>query len=265
MADELLPSPLPSSHQESALDRTAAHVQHVPATAGGSQSIPKIRTPPKRTVASILAEVETTTEKEAYDRASDLIDQSERNYLELGGMLARIRDEQWFSGHASFKEYVNVELGITDRQARYYIEIYTAVKTAGIDWSQIEGIGWSKIRCIASVIRPDNAEEWLQLARTLKRGDLAARVKQQRINLNRVGDPNGPEPMVAQPIRADRSHHEHRVVADIDEDAELEDRLIDLDRPTLVRLFAKVLVANGPEGMIILGEVSDLVQSMLSN
>lgn len=115
--------------------------------------------------AEVLSRREIRAE-EVRDRINQVKDTIETSYAELAQLLYEVQEQGFFVGYGyeSFKEYAEDELGIGYRKARYLVVIAGAVARAGVDWDRVVSIGWTKMRTIAKLLTPTNAEEWLDRA-----------------------------------------------------------------------------------------------------
>lgn len=91
-----------------------------------------------------------------YDMAMGLLEAYENDY-------ARI----W--GYENFSEYVEKSLDMKYRSAYYMVEIGKVSRKYEIDRNQIERIGWTKMREIASFIqeKPEEAQRYLEMAENM--------------------------------------------------------------------------------------------------
>lgn len=101
--------------------------------------------------------------EEVRDRINQVKDTIETSYAELAQLLYEVQEQGFFIqyGFESFREYAEQELGIGYRKARYLVVIAAAVARAGVPWDRVVSIGWTKMRTIAKLMTPSNAEEWL--------------------------------------------------------------------------------------------------------
>ena len=143
------------------------------------------------------AEVEGLTQVTALEMAPELINSQGINNFKLGGVLARIQSESWWEGgeHASFKEYVEQVLGLKYRKCMYHIEAYDALVEAGVEWSDVSGIGWSKLRFIVKHITAKNAATWAKRCAKMNALELQEYVKQLEAKAAKKGA-KGAEPTV---------------------------------------------------------------------
>jgi hypothetical protein len=120
-------------------------------------------------IQSTSEEVEKLTKAKAFKLARKLIDDTEFNYFRLGGVLAVIHSNEYWKGdgHESFKDFVDAEFGMHPRKALHLISIYTNLVNSGVEWDSVKDVGWTKLKEIASLLTPENVEEWVQRAKDL--------------------------------------------------------------------------------------------------
>jgi hypothetical protein len=115
--------------------------------------------------------------------------QKEKTNIEKGYMaLAQLLHEAWENSYfirwhyESFREYCQKELGIQYRRAKYYVAIADAVKKLGVDWEEVEGIGWTKMRVLLPIFREEMEDHqgWMDLAKEYSVRELESMVKDQK-------------------------------------------------------------------------------------
>jgi len=124
-------------------------------------------------------EVENLTKAKALKLAPELIEAEGINDFKLGGVLQKIQEEKWWEGddHESFKDYIETGLGLPYRKCMYLVNIYEKLVAAGIKWSDVKTIGWSKLRFIIDLIDKDNVAEWVKRANTMNSLEIQEYVK----------------------------------------------------------------------------------------
>jgi hypothetical protein len=124
-------------------------------------------------------EVENLTKVKALKLAPELIEAEGINDFKLGGVLQRIQEEKWWEGDdfESFKDYIETGLGLPYRKCMYLVNIYEKLVAAGIKWSDVKTIGWSKLRFIIDLIDKDNVAEWVKRANTMNSLEIQEYVK----------------------------------------------------------------------------------------
>lgn len=105
----------------------------------------------------------------AFVMVPKLLDNIDHDYFRLGGVLAIIQAQGWFmdKGFETFRAYVETECGIQYRKGMYLIQIYNGLVESGVAWDQVKHLGWTKLKELASILSPENVEEWVALAENL--------------------------------------------------------------------------------------------------
>lgn len=129
----------------------------------------------KKTSSDVLVqiahEVETLSQKKAFELVDELIEQRGRNAFKLGGALAVILDkskapgnEEWLEGQASFKELCEQRFKFSYQTAWYLIGIYKHLVGQQIPWSAVKDLGWTKVMVLAyaKVLTAHNAASWVE-------------------------------------------------------------------------------------------------------
>ena len=93
------------------------------------------------------------------------------NYFELADLLHESWSLEYYtkkwgyvSGKSGFEEFINSELDISYRKARYLIDIKEKVNELGLNRDRLLRIGWTKLKDLVTVINDDNCDEWLSKA-----------------------------------------------------------------------------------------------------
>lgn len=128
--------------------------------------------PAKSDVLSAVAqEVESLSQKAAYELVDELADAVGVSEFKLGGALAVILDkssaeggEEWLEGYPSFKDLLAQRFDIGYRKAMYLIEIYKNLVEKQIPWEQVKDLGWTKLSVLAKVLTQKNVEKWVAKA-----------------------------------------------------------------------------------------------------
>lgn len=115
-------------------------------------------------LSDLVHEIETLKQPQALGLVKELSEQTEVTFFRLGGVLSRIQANGWFQPYASFREFVEKEHGLHYRKATYWIGIYNDLAESGVPWSKVSHLGWTKLKEIAGVIKPDNVDEWVKIA-----------------------------------------------------------------------------------------------------
>lgn len=125
----------------------------------------------------IAQRCENLTRIKALNRADTLAQNIEVGYLELGGVLRLIRDNEWYEGHDSFGAFVQEKFGFAERKAKYLMEIYTELVTKHIPWDKVQHLGWTKLKDLARFLTVENVDEWVAKAEKLTVNELQALLK----------------------------------------------------------------------------------------
>jgi len=111
-------------------------------------------------------EVENLKEEKAFKLIPQLLDSSAQSDFKLGGVLSIIQREGWYGdrGYENFRAYVEAECGLNYRKAMYLIAIYNSLVESGVKWESVKGLGWTKLKELASIVTVDNVDEWVAIA-----------------------------------------------------------------------------------------------------
>jgi hypothetical protein len=128
-------------------------------------------------------EIESMTEEQAVAAVAPLLETVDSSYIRLGGVLAVIRDHDWWKGkHESFKAMIENGFGLRYRKAMYCVQIYEDLINSGVAWASVKTLGWCKLKEISPVLTTENVDEWVGKAEkmtVLQLHDLVALHKQQ--------------------------------------------------------------------------------------
>lgn len=115
------------------------------------------------TIVNMVAQVEKLTEKTVFHAIFKLLDNvSESNFM-LGILFDKIVSEEWWKirGYKSFKEFVEVDVGMKFRKAYYLMSISNALVASEIPWAKVAPMGWSKLKEITEILSLENVDEWV--------------------------------------------------------------------------------------------------------
>jgi len=108
--------------------------------------------------------------QEVRDRILDTRRRIEKSFVEFAEQLYDIwsRSLCFHWGFDSFRDYVETELGVKYRRAKYLVSIASAVHELGLDWDDIQAIGWTKARSLLPFLRnngnPAEYDGWIEYA-----------------------------------------------------------------------------------------------------
>jgi hypothetical protein len=125
--------------------------------------------------------------EQAANQCKDRIIRAMRGYntalydIALGLAEAYDKDYAPVFGYSNFAEFVETELDMKYRSAYYMVEIAHVVTKIGIAPEQVNRIGWSKMKSIASYIqeKPEEADKYLEMAETLSSAKLQEALKSE--------------------------------------------------------------------------------------
>lgn len=115
-----------------------------------------------------------TSQNQAFARVDELCSIAVITKFELGGVLDRIKKECWFGEYGTFSDLCENKFGMGERKARYLIKNYNWVIKTDLTKEKIEGVAWTKLRLLASKVKPLDAEAWIEKARRLTVNELNA-------------------------------------------------------------------------------------------
>ena len=116
--------------------------------------------------------------------AAAAIDES---YQSLAKLLHETYDNGYYMrwGFENFKEYCETEVGVHYRKARYLVGIAEAIKDLGIEWDDVEGVGWTKMRTLLPMLKEDGVVgDWFELAKQYSVKDLEKLVKDAKLGFD---------------------------------------------------------------------------------
>jgi hypothetical protein len=138
----------------------------------------------KDLIVASSTEVENLTKVKALKLAPELIEAEGINDFKLGGVLQRIQEEKWWEGsdYESFKDYIEKGLGLFYRKSMYLINIYDRLVDAGIKWTDVRTIGWSKLRFIVDYLNAENVAEWVKRCNEMNQLEIQEYVKSLKLS-----------------------------------------------------------------------------------
>ena len=111
----------------------------------------------------------------------------DESYQELAQLLHETYDNGYYLrwGFENFKEYCQDELGVQYRKARYLVGIAKVIKDLNIKWSEVEGVGWTKMRTLIPMLKEDGVVgDWLEIAKQYSVKDLEKLVKDSKLGFD---------------------------------------------------------------------------------
>lgn len=128
------------------------------------------------------------------NKLSELSNRVVNDFCEIAELLHETWEFQYHKtwGYASFQECVEQKFDIRARKAFFLVQIAKAVRHFGIEWKDIQEVGWRKSAVIAPILNSENKEKWIEEAKELPLAHLSEKVKASK---------QGREPSDNPPIR----------------------------------------------------------------
>jgi len=158
------------------------------------KTVVKKKTTTKAAVPDLIVKssnlIEKLTKAKAMSMVDELMNENDFNLFKVGGVLAVIQDNGWFhdEGYETLKDFVEAKYDMQYRKAMYWISIYKALVESGVPWAKVQGIGWSKLRLIASELTLDNVDEYVEIANEMTQAQLVEYLKEQKKGSMDSGD-----------------------------------------------------------------------------
>lgn len=110
------------------------------------------------------------------------VESIDESYQSLAKLLHETYDNGYYIrwGFENFKEYCETEIGVQYRKARYLVGIAQMIKDLSIDWSEVEGIGWTKLRTLLPLLKDEGVGDWLELAKQYSVKELETLVRDHK-------------------------------------------------------------------------------------
>lgn len=121
--------------------------------------------------------------------AERLVARQDEDDFTLGGVLSHIQRHNLhcklgYSGTADFQHYIEQELGVKYRKARYLISIYECFSKLGLDEQRLSAMGWSKAKELVRVVTKDNFEALADFAQSHSRRELIEHLRANYMESN---------------------------------------------------------------------------------
>ena len=129
---------------------------------------------------AIVHKIGNYKKDEALARFDELEGHHDQTYFEIGGVLSVIRNNKFYEPHESFSDWRKAQTSMSHGKANALVQIYDGIANSDLKWKDVEGIGWTKLREIASVLTKENAQDWVKLAAENSKADLIKLVKAQK-------------------------------------------------------------------------------------
>lgn len=110
----------------------------------------------------------------------------DESYQELAKLLHETHDNGYYIrwGYENFKDYVEGELGVQYRKARYLVGIAQVIKDLEVKWEDVEGVGWTKMRTLIPILKEQGIGDWFELAKQYSVKELESLVKDAKLGFD---------------------------------------------------------------------------------
>ena len=121
----------------------------------------------------------TTRSNEVRKETIAAVESIDESYQALAKLLHETYDNGYYIrwGFGNFKDYCEGEVGVQYRKARYLVGIAQTIQDLAIDWGDVEGIGWTKLRTLLPMLKEEGEGDWLELAKQYSVKELERIVK----------------------------------------------------------------------------------------
>lgn len=102
------------------------------------------------------------------------------NSFVLGGLLAQVQANSWFGTYQNFKSWVENDTDIGYRKAAYLTSIYRMLIESGVEWKDVEVLGWTKLARLLPILTKDNVVSLVDVVKDLTVVQTAEFVKEQQ-------------------------------------------------------------------------------------
>ncbi|UOX38427.1 hypothetical protein VpasPP24_87 [Vibrio phage Vpas_PP24] len=170
-------------------------------TAAARKKILAVPAMPTDAIADTCQAVESLKASEALELGKELLESQDFNEFKLGGILAVIDLNSYWkeTGAESFKDFIQEHYNIQYRKANYLMKIYNSLVVSGVEWEQVQHIGWSKLKEICDKLTVENVDTWVKLAEEntvvnlleeIKKRDGDGNLKEAKPDKNQADTPN---------------------------------------------------------------------------
>jgi hypothetical protein len=135
--------------------------------------------------ASKMEKVDSRTEVD--NIMKDLANANGLSLFCLGGAVVRARElfatkKLEFEDYKSFRDYIEAAHGIRYDKAMHAAKIYRKLLDLNLPWSELESIGWTKVRSVLDVVTKENIKQWIANAKAMNYHSLKVLVEAEKHN-----------------------------------------------------------------------------------
>lgn len=144
----------------------------------------------KDAVVSMVHNIENLTSEKALGAVAKLLDNIDHEYFHLGGVLSVIQSNGYYQdkGYETFRSLVEAEYGLQYRKAMYLVSIYNGLVSSGVSFEKVKKLGWTKLKELATILTPENVDEWVGIASSMTLLQLQEYISQQSKGVKAGGD-----------------------------------------------------------------------------
>ncbi len=111
------------------------------------------------------------TEEAALSRLDELLIEEVENAFEIGAVLSKMKDKDWFSGQMSLEEFCKARYGFSRSRAYKLLAIYRVLNKLQIPWDDVKKVGSAKLhllcaRAISKKFDPDDFSAHVESAKS---------------------------------------------------------------------------------------------------
>lgn len=120
-------------------------------------------------IVETVQSIDAMSRDEAMASVPTLLNDIDRDYFRLGGILSLIQSNGWHldTGHENFRQYVESKANMQYRKAMYLVGIYNGLSSSGVPWEKVKNLGWTMLKELASILTPENVDEWVEIVSTM--------------------------------------------------------------------------------------------------
>ncbi len=111
------------------------------------------------------------TEEAALSRLDELLIGEVENDFEIGAVLSKMKEKEWFSGHMSFEEFCKARYGFSKSKGYQRLAIYRVLNKLQIPWDDVKEVGSAKLhflcaQVVTKKLGPDEFSTHVENAKT---------------------------------------------------------------------------------------------------
>lgn len=135
-----------------------------------------------------LKNVEKMSEAKVVTYLRQMVEDQSRNEFRIGGLINQLYQNNWHGEYQTVEERIEQEFGIKRRKGQFLAQIYRTLVEVGANWTEVKGIGWSKLRYIVPILTKKNYKGWLKKAKNNTQWGLQELVKEHKKKMASGGE-----------------------------------------------------------------------------